>query len=515
MLFRLCHPHSYKQVYEYDVTTKSFKGAIGEVTTEALDFMYRGMNMILKNVTFEVQADFGVGVLDEKTHKWDGCMGRLQENQSDITMQMFKYPMDVDRLKQGLIAYETTLVIGGMYQPIRVGHLAQTLESFLSFDIHVWLLCLLFVCMVYMTIRLRINLASRLRRSRSLKRQYPLYFTLTHCARYGVMSSRGLNQKFLFLTTSIFSIVIIHYFCSMIKTQLVVIPEPSVYYSYDDVIRRNATPFFIKGMAYDQFFKSKNAPPERKKLWTYATETFGLENLYVEIDPLLLLVSAMKLIKGEGVMILDHVLMPLLPGSGCPVVMHEPAQLLRTVNLLGNPEKMTPLLETLDLDEGQKQFIKDFTRKYPMHFNSTPSFNFHTAKDPSETKFAQGIIVSGVSNEKLISSFVKTTRIGIEIGYIDKIIQRLDRYNLLRGHQMIPVLFGAVNKSRANLYEECVASTILKPEIPYHSLTLGNMHALVFVCTICFTVSIIILRLESLLVDKLTKKSVTSCFTQK
>lgn len=495
-MFRLCHHHNYKHLYEYNELTNKFEGAVGQLTNDALDYMSRGMNAMLKNVTLQVQQNFDIGLLDELTNRWTGCIGQLQSNESDMTMQLFKYPMDGEHLRQGLITYETALVIGGMYEPMREGRLVQILDAFSAFTARVWMVCILTVLLLFTLSSLRRRLLLSQRPIKPKRNNYRLYRTLTHCVRIGAMPARGATNKLIFLGASIFALVIVHYFCSSIKTELVVIPEPKVFYSYEDVMERNATPFFIKGMAYDQFFKGRGATPQRKKLWKWAVDTFREDNLYVELTPLLLMLSGSKMLKKEGVMIVDHVVMPLMPGSGCPVVMCDPAKFLDSINLVADFNRLMPFLDAVVHDKEEKQLIINFTRNFPVHLDHVPSFNFHISKDPSETKFAQGIIFSALADDHLISASIKSVRKSIESGHTSRLLDKLQRFNLLQGNLFITEQLGPPIKSRSQLYEECISSTIIKPDVLYHPLTLGNMRTLVSLGGTLLLISLVVLFYE-------------------
>lgn len=491
MVLRLCHPSNFHGLYEYRESEDLFYGPFGEEERRIIE---RHIKKSLVNTTVQIQSNRAVGVLDEVTNKYDGCIGMLQSNDSDLIMMMFEYPTEGDNLTQGIIAYDTSLVIGAPYTKVEGGPSAQLLDSFQSFSPGIWILCLL--CPLILTIILKLRSLFRLFLRRKKRNDYTFYYTVAHCVRTGEIPSHNRVNRICYLCASIFSLVVLHYFCTLIKTQLVIIKDPDLFLSYQNIIDAKAAPYFIKGTAYSSFFSRKSAPPYRKKLWKYAVDSFGEENLQVDVDPISFFLIAIKTLRKEAVMIMDAVLMPVIPGTACPINLYSTEKLKEGLSVLSDPDRLPPLLETQDLTEEKKAYVIDFLRKNDLTLGKIPDIEFHVAIDPNEVVFSQGVLQSPFTSQQLQREVGIIFRRAIESGFSLKTMKNLIRFDLLRSHTVLQALFGKKMKSRSYLVEECFSETIVKPEIETHSLSFENLVSLAFLQIALMASSSLLLLVE-------------------
>ena len=262
MTLRVCFPYNFKQILEYNKEKNTYEGLLGGTVGSVWDWARK-----VTNLRLETQADdLGIGVYREELGHYDGCIGELQMNRTDLILQMFPYPKDIPGVSQGLIWYETSLKFVSMYNKTELGASSQMLDSFHAFSLGVWSLCVIACLFMIMFL---ITGEALLQLTRSLQNMKPgrhLYEVLVHCTRCGEIDDGGLSRRLLITSASIHALLVVHYFCSSIKTELVVIKDPLVFHSYDDIIQRGAVPLFVKGMSYDTLFKSENAEPYSKKL---------------------------------------------------------------------------------------------------------------------------------------------------------------------------------------------------------------------------------------------------------
>lgn len=474
-LIRFCHPHNYKDIYEFDEERYTFTGPVGLITNDAINSYKEFFRQRVANSTLEIHYNRGIGELDTNTHKFTGCLGEIQSNVSDFILMLWEYPFDGINISSGLIAYETNLVIGGMYDQETIGDAIQMLDLFAFFSPLVWFNCLLAVMSIFLILKIHEVISPPNR----IPCRNILFKVLAHCSNFGSMPAGGITRCLLFMLASLFSLIVIGYLCSSISTQLVMIKQPLVFHTYDDIMNRGALPFFIRGMAYDQFFKKPSASALRKKFWRYATTTFDLEDLYVDIDPIALLLCAMKLVLRQAVFIMEAPLMPVLPGSGCPVAQFDADRIRDTAALIQDHKRLKPLMTGLNFGAEQQKFILDFTRKNPMNFSAVPDFNFHIATDPGEEKFSQSILMAENSDPIIRQGLTKASRYLIETGYPIKTMRRVVRYNLLAGNAMIPTLLGTPNKARKYKVENCFSESVLLPEAHVETVSFENLWSLV------------------------------------
>lgn len=472
MKLRLCHHKNFPGILHF-TEEKGFSGSVGPRLQEAIEILkYYG------NATIEFAINQGIGVKNEQTGKFDGCLGRLQNNQSDIVTMLSPYPMNVSNLSQGMIFYDTNLVIGGMYGEANITASGQILDSFKSFTTFVWITCILLCFIISCVAWLRSKI---IRRRRVRGENCILYHTVSHCTRQGELSSTGLTSKIIYSTASIYSLLILHYFSSYIKTELVTIEEPQVFYTYRDIIERKAVPIFPRGLAYDDFFKGKEATKERKEVWSYAKK-FGEENLYIEMNPVNIFAVALVTLEKRAVMIMESTMMPILPNSGCPFAATDQYMLSRFSRETANPETIQTMSRAFELTSTEEKAVLDFTRRFPSTVDKLPRFLFHTSRDPSEESFIRGMVVNEHLPGQVKRSLFHLARKIFETGFVHRTIRVLSETDIIGSHPAVATL-GLDKKfsSKMKHEHECKSETIIKPEVEYHSLTFDNMMSLMIV----------------------------------
>ena len=167
MALRVCFPYNFKRIFEYNKEKDAYEGLLGGIVESVRDYCRRVVNMTLEN-----QADdLGIGVYREELGHYDGCIGELQMNRTDLIVQMFPYPKDIPDVSQGIIWYETSLNIVSMYNKTEVGASSQLLDSFEAFSASVWSLCVvacLFMIMFLVAEQVLLHLARSLQSIRPL-----------------------------------------------------------------------------------------------------------------------------------------------------------------------------------------------------------------------------------------------------------------------------------------------------------------------------------------------------------
>ena len=387
-----------------------------------------------------------------------------------MVLQLFEYPVAAENLTEGLIIYDTVLSIGSAYSKIEAFAAAQITSSFRSFSYGIWMTCLSLILMTSMLLKLRVMIAVKKR----FIRDYSLFYSITHLVRIHPMPDAGFTRKVLFISASIFSLVVVHCFLTLIKTELVVRKDPVLFNSYQDIIDRRAMPIFIKGMGYDEFFKKHGISKARKNLWKYATQTFDSSDLYIQLDPLVFLLGALSIVQQKAVIIIEEALVPVIPSSGCPLRARSPERMLRTLNMLSDRERMTPLLNTTSSTDEQMEAVFDFARKNQKVYTSFPEFLFHESTDQSETPFSQGLVLSSQTNPLLLKSIKFVVRRAVETGLMIRELEVTQALDILGDYHLLGILLGSALNGRKNEVAECKSESILKASVSFHPLGMVN-----------------------------------------
>ena len=80
-------------------------------------------------------------------------------------------------------------------------------------------------------------------------------------------SASGLLKKVIFITCSIFSLIVVHFFRSCIKTELVTIHPSELFTSYQDLVDNKVVPVFVKTITDYLDFKFAQPGSLKKTLW--------------------------------------------------------------------------------------------------------------------------------------------------------------------------------------------------------------------------------------------------------
>ena len=483
-MLRICHPADFKGFFFYEKKTGQFAGTFSSVFNEPVNLIRQGMSSLVNNFSLVIESSASLNISQASSENFQGCIPAIQNNRSDLLFALVEYPSRHLNVTQGLTVFDTVLTLGSMYQKDVTGEVAQSLDSFKSFSFAVWFMCLVTFCSLSLLLKVKNYLVNQRRN------QYNLLCTGTHMMRLNAMSDVGLIRKIIFLCASLYSLVVVHYFCTLIKTELVTTRDPVVFRSYQDIIDRRVQPVFAEGMSFDVFFSSEDAPQFRRSLWKYATTHFRLEDLYVEMNPVQFFISALAILMETNVVIVDSLVMPVIPASGCPLVARDPRKFVDFCNKISSV--------SLGPFSADKLTVERFERSNPnFHLDHMPGFNFFTAVDPNERSYILSILTNEQMASQIHRSFHATFRKVIEAGLHLHILGRLKSFNAIAQFEEINDLFGRTNKSRLHLAQECESCTIIKPDSDFHPLKLQNFQTLFTLMAALMPVFFMILLLEN------------------
>lgn len=242
-----------------------------------------------------VMKDF-MGVLNETSGYYDegSCLHSLQTNESDLTLAMAFHPLMGKNLKQFQPYVSDNTYIFSRYIVSSEVRAADFMNAFLYiYSAKVWLV-LLFLTLVFWTlVKLHIKCINSSRRRRRKLRDDSLYRVLTQLFKVDYIAFNTVAMRMVsFMMTSL-SFYILTYFTLSMKTDIVVVEEPKIVNTYDDLLARSRVRMFFPRLI-DNFRRFELADPNTKerKLWQKSLKEVGGNR-----EELLLKVSGQDMLK--------------------------------------------------------------------------------------------------------------------------------------------------------------------------------------------------------------------------
>ena len=106
---RICHTEDFPMVIEVLPT--------GQLTGLFSKFALEGYELLLKgtNATFSFSKNHGFGSRQGDSPNWDGCIGKLQRNESDVLWILARYPLVAENVSEGAILAESGVTFISLY----------------------------------------------------------------------------------------------------------------------------------------------------------------------------------------------------------------------------------------------------------------------------------------------------------------------------------------------------------------------------------------------------------------
>lgn len=284
---RVCNPFEFRYLFER--RGREFVGLFSKFAQDILRAIARA-----SNVTVEMRSrnDQPGERMSGESDLYSGCIGRLQTNQSDAMLFLTEYPSAATNITQGLVMSESITKFISVYYPDETGINYYQIEGVLNaFDIEVWLIAILSLSISVGLLLLQVAMKIQNRKLIGLKK--PVHYkhipfeVVAHMTDHGQLSNdKGLFRKIMFIIFSIFSFLVLFYFSSYVKTDLVVIPPPSTLRSYQQLLNAKCGVNFIGGGDTYQPFKFASEMSIEKRLWNLSVKKYSEDRVrYKYTDP--------------------------------------------------------------------------------------------------------------------------------------------------------------------------------------------------------------------------------------
>lgn len=483
-ILRLCHPQDFYTFFYHE--HDHFGGSVfGNWANDFLNVFKRKMN-----ATIELVSGKGYGERIGDTEQFTGCIGELQRNQSDLIVSLVNYPIEAQNVSQGFVVFESFVTIGQMYFLPESVKNAQILSSFRAImDILPYIFISLLLIWVSILARrkfLQIALPPVFRmrgyrirsRTRRINHNY-LYQVLAHASRNGSIRGHTKFHRIIYLALSIYSLVINNFMSSSVKTDLVIIEDPKIFESYDQLIRERIKPGFIQGTNIDSLFRYAQNGSIEKKFWTYADSHFVPSEMFFPPERTTVLRLAAQMLRRKAVMILDDSLSSLIQFAACKL--------------------RTKKKENLKQLFGQLYYFFKNEEMEPESLQNYFKFLYYTKVDSSSKSLVKAFLLSNYF-EKTTSRRIKSTlRTSIEAGIANYIREYIKSVDLLPDDNvpLVKNVLGQDIPAQFKYMRDCLSESIIKTEASaVKKISLVNFKSLLVLCLILSAICSIILIIE-------------------
>ena len=222
-----------------------------------------------------------IGTLrDPVTGSFDGCMGNLQRNESDVGFVLISSPVHGPNITQGFPLGASQIFMLSSYKPVAQIVDTDIMYAFNSFSKDVWFVIALFVTALLALLLISSMVTSRVtkwnkmcrkrRRVRVLTRgrpSNPIMFLGSRLLRQSAYRSAPTPL----IIVTIFCFLIHLYFTSLIKTELSIIRKPVTVNTYDDVLREEKLlPVWFGAFPHYALFKYAPSGSIQRRIWEKA-----------------------------------------------------------------------------------------------------------------------------------------------------------------------------------------------------------------------------------------------------
>ena len=238
-----------------------------------------------------------ISIDDDGLIMYDGCYGSNQRNETDYSIGGVPYPLYGQNLSNGVIFASDIEIILSLYNPEQNKTDPITiLSSFNSpVPLDMKIACIMFLGLFFALfynffLSGIFSMKRHMRKRRSaeaalisiniilgcLIRQYS-------CFEAKLKNKRKIIRPLLFLLI-IFTFIIMHFLCSLVKTDQVIIQDPGTIQTYEDIVKGDGkiTPKFVKATSDYAMFERAKEGTMKRKIWDLVMkQDGGLEASFV------------------------------------------------------------------------------------------------------------------------------------------------------------------------------------------------------------------------------------------
>lgn len=299
--------------------------------------MYRAIMEETKRLAnVSLQTADKLGDWDPATEQFDGCLGRIQRNESDSHQPIVDFPILAPGLTHGYVNSASRIMIVSAYEGNVTRNLDNSVtDAFASFEPGVWFTVYAFVTLLSLFflvaritligVQIRSVLQQEredlvrllIRRSFQLVQKVLLGNLLKQHSSFHVQVLRS-GRLFLLLMT-VLTFLLSIFFLSMIKTEAVVQKRPVTMSTYKDILSRpSVQPIWLRALSDHWEFAHADPRSLSGRIWDRAVKSpGGLRRHMIEGTLTELPLIASQIGKQKKVLLLSRYVVSSLVTNGC------------------------------------------------------------------------------------------------------------------------------------------------------------------------------------------------------
>ena len=277
-MLRICVP-AHDAVLHVNQDGSSFTGAISKIIVHVLD-TFRGPF----NRSVVKETSFGK-LIDDQTMAYDGCLGSMQRNASDVMVCFQTMPFKGANLTPATVYGSQQMSILSGYKTVtREEDSVPThvLDMFLAMSAETWFLLIVLLTALLMLMSARLRMTGRGRKESRRVAVKALVACLLK-----QLSSASLPQET--SVSMIFTIMLQltfysgFFLTSMIKTEVVVVHPPVTVKSYQELVDLGRRPLWLEPMPDRLVFQESSSGSMEQAIWRKAND-MGLNESLITAD---------------------------------------------------------------------------------------------------------------------------------------------------------------------------------------------------------------------------------------
>lgn len=482
---RLCYTGDFPTLLKYHPHEERFTDLCGPHANEALSlikFLASKMNrsIVLQYPLDDKQSGLG-DMIDAESGKYDGCIGRLQDNSSDLLLILMDYPMDIKNISQGTLLTDSYVNIGSAYffkdfEPVTIISMFKYLSTEIYFIIvaYLVLIWLFLVAHSYLKFKMKEFRKVPVTDKRfKVARAASLYKIILHFASVDAISADDCLGKMIFLVLSFMSLLVLNYLYSCIKTDLAIAKDPYIIDTYKKIIQNGAKPMFLKRGNFHLPFKYARSGTVEEELWSYVTAKYREDEYMGGGDFNYLVTYPPKILRQEVVLMADTLMSQIVVNSACELK----AKDIQTVY----------------------NFFKQFVgTEMQVTEETIRHLGYITKVDPNTKKLPKGLLVSqNFSRSPDYKKFLSFASLGLQSGIMAFNIAKMLDINVINKHETIRNLFGPSIPEKRIIVEECKGNQPIRPDAVIFQISFSAFYSVFELCLYVCIVALIFYSYEN------------------
>ena len=251
-----------------------YEGPMGEAFNLMIQSFIGG-----RKINYTSLVKESMGILDPATGYYNegSCLYSMQMNESDFSSATTFHPVMGKNLRQFQPYFDDNLYIFSRYNVTGRMFQADFVSSFAhSFSPAIWLLCCLFTLLFWPLFKMQVKFENDLLGKRRKKRDNSLYRLLAQLFQVNYFDTANISTRVTVFFMSVFSFCIFTYLTSTIKTDIVIVDEPKMINSYDNLLAKPRLRIIFPRII-DNFnlFERAEAKSKERRLWEKSLSEFN------------------------------------------------------------------------------------------------------------------------------------------------------------------------------------------------------------------------------------------------